>query len=1137
MKKTKFNYGKNKIVASLATTMILASTLVTPISVLADEVINTEATQEGTTESVLSAETAPNMSRANPDVLASNPKVELYSVSGTARVWWSMDKNLINGSPVFSIKTFKNGVSSERMLTMKSLSAMALKTTTSPIYTDYYIESAVTSSSLATGDYYTLDYYYFTTSGGVGAYKTYGRDVIVDKEADLNALNKTILRLFGEDTPNSNSIKLTTDQKAIDDARARVAALPNEDTEYSKVTTHKANFTKNLDLAQKLLDARTEAEQEQINQAAAEKAVNELFVNDEVASGEIKGLTDQNAIDTAKDLVNKVTDSAKKTELEADLKVAQELLNAKNEAIEEAAKEAARQKEAEKAVNELFENDEVASGVIKDLTDQNAIDKAKDLINQVTDATKKAELEADLKIVQDLLNTKNEEAAKEAAKEVARQKEAEKAVNELFKNDNVTSGAIKDVTDQKAINTAKDLVNQVTDSTKKTELEADLKVAQDLLDARNAAAEEAARQKEAEKAINELFKNDNVTSGAIKDATDQKAIDKAKDLVSQVKDQTKKAELEANLKVAQDLLDAKNAATEEAAKEVARQKEAEKAINELFKNDNVTSGAIKDATDQKVIDKAKDLVNQVKDQAKKAELEANLKVAQDLLDAKNAAAEEAVKEAARQTAAEKAVKELFLEDKVTSGAIKELTDQKAIDKAQDLVNKVKDSAKSAELKANLKVAQDLLDAKNAAAEEAAKEAARQTAAEKALKELFLNDKVTSGAIKELTDQKAIDKAQDLVNQVKDLAKKAELETNLKVAQELLNKRLESIITVNDFKLKIDNNITGIIKGASSIRVSVNGTEYIGGTIKGDGNFTFYVRDKVKASTDKVLITAYDKAGVALISKPVNITETAVGKGTVTSNDYKVSADSNLVGSYTGDVKSVRVFVEGTEYKGGTLNSDGTFKFYVRDKIKNINQRVVVKGYDVYGNEIATDTVKLQSLTPGVAKLATAPYILGKDNNITGTYTGDVRKVRVFVDGTEYVGGTVYVDGTFKFYARDKINASVKEVKLVAYDTDGNVTAETIIPVIGAEKPSATMTTNDFTVGVDNFIRGTFTGAVKKMSVIVDGTEYTGGTLAKDGTFSFYSLGKVTSIYQKVTILGFDAQGNQISETLLTVNSK
>ncbi|MBC1936758.1 hypothetical protein HCA69_10300, partial [Listeria grandensis] len=121
----------------------------------------------------------------------------------------------------------------------------------------------------------------------------------------------------------SNAIKPTTDQAAIDAAKALV----------NKVTdpTTKAAIQADIDKAQSLLDAKNAAAAaEKAKQDAARKAADELFNNNTPASNAIKPTTDQAAIDAAKALVNKVTDPTTKAAIQADIDKAQQLLNARN---------------------------------------------------------------------------------------------------------------------------------------------------------------------------------------------------------------------------------------------------------------------------------------------------------------------------------------------------------------------------------------------------------------------------------------------------------------------------------------------------------------------------------------------------------------------------------------------------------------------------------------------------------------------------------------------------------------------------------------------------------------------------------------------------------------------------------------
>ncbi|MBC2366866.1 toxin Cry1Ac domain D-VI-related protein, partial [Listeria booriae] len=167
---------------------------------------------------------------------------------------------------------------------------------------------------------------------------------------------------------------------------------------------------------------------------AAETSVKDLFNNGDV-NGTIKDTTDQAAIDKAQEAINKVTDPAKKADLQKNLDEAQKQLNDRDNAVAEKA----RQEAAETSVNDLFNNGDV-EGTIKDTTDQAAIDKAQEAINKVTDPAKKADLQKNLDEAQKQLNDRDNAAA-----EKARQEAAETSVKDLFNNGDV-NGTIKDTT-------------------------------------------------------------------------------------------------------------------------------------------------------------------------------------------------------------------------------------------------------------------------------------------------------------------------------------------------------------------------------------------------------------------------------------------------------------------------------------------------------------------------------------------------------------------------------------------------------------------------------------------------------------------------------------------------------------------
>ncbi|EUJ23853.1 hypothetical protein PCORN_18951 [Listeria cornellensis FSL F6-0969] len=349
-------------------------------------------------------------------------------------------------------------------------------------------------------------------------------------------------------------------------------------------------------------------------------------------------------------------------------------------------------------MNQLYQGNDPKTDAIKDTTNQLAIDTAQAQVDLILGGTVKDGLQKAVDRAQELLEERNQAAA-------------EKAVNELFTNNQPTTNTIKDTTGQPAIDAAQKLVDAVTDPAAKQALQNNVDKAQDLLDAKTAATQaEQARQAAAEKAVNELFTNNQPTTNTIKDTTGQPAIDAAQKLVDAVTDPAAKQALQNNVDKAQDLLDAKTAATQA---EQARQAAAEKAVNELFTNNQPTTNTIKDTTDQPAIDAAQKLVDKVTDPTAKKALQDNIDKAQTLLDDQSAT------DSPEFIAAQQAIRDLmtplvnFGQKTDAYGAIKLDATQEKIYLAQDKLNLVPDKVvEKAELKAQLDKAQDLLIARN-----------------------------------------------------------------------------------------------------------------------------------------------------------------------------------------------------------------------------------------------------------------------------------------------------------------------------------------------------------------------------------------------------------------------------------------
>ncbi|MBC2169615.1 immunoglobulin-like domain-containing protein [Listeria booriae] len=351
------------------------------------------------------------------------------------------------------------------------------------------------------------------------------------------------------------------------------------------------------------------------------------------------------------------------------------------------------------------------------------------------------------------------------------------------------------------------------------------------------------------------------------------------------------------------------------------------------------------------------------------------------------------------------------------------------------------------------------------------------------------------------------------------------------------------LTTNDFTIGKDKYIVGTFTGdVKNFRVTIGTNVYTGGSIDtAKGTYTFYALDKAtQPGTFK--IEALDKYGHVLDTKTANIvkasSDNTPGTGTVTAAGFVIGQDKNVTGTFTGDVKSIKLVYDGTTYSGGTL-TNGNYTFYALDKITDKTKSARIDGYDAKGNKIATSAVALSDKNDngsgvGVGTVTANDFTLSTDSNITGTYTGDVKSIKVRVGDTTYSGGTL-TSGNYTFYARDKISSTTQVVYVDGYDAKGNKIATTAVTVKanGLPATTGTITPNTFNVPADKYLTASYTGDVKSVVVTINGTKYTGGTVA-DGLVNFYIGSKITSSSDVVTIEAFDAYGRSLQSKAVTV---
>ncbi|MCO5432948.1 BspA family leucine-rich repeat surface protein [Enterococcus faecalis] len=215
------------------------------------------------------------------------------------------------------------------------------------------------------------------------------------------------------------------------------------------------------------------------------------------------------------------------------------------------------------------------------------------------------------------------------------------------------------------------------------------------------------------------------------------------------------------------------------------------------------------------------------------------------------------------------------------------------------------------------------------------------------------------------------------------------------------------------------------------------------------------------------------------------------------DDYHIG-DYNITGRFSAPIVTAQLRINGNiSNKGGTFNqNDGTFYYYAGAGRIQTGQEVVLEGLDKAGNIVETVNIE-----PKVVEgtLSDVQHTVGS-STITGTYTGDMSKARLVVNGNIISAGGTFKEGNFSYYVAPNQVKETDTVHLQGYDKEGNPVGD-LTPVT-LQKQQGQLTEADYKLG-QSTITGTYEGNVKKARLLVDGKQISWGGTFKEGNFSYY----------------------------------
>ncbi|ENZ7248087.1 enhancin family protein, partial [Enterococcus hirae] len=254
-------------------------------------------------------------------------------------------------------------------------------------------------------------------------------------------------------------------------------------------------------------------------------------------------------------------------------------------------------------------------------------------------------------------------------------------------------------------------------------------------------------------------------------------------------------------------------------------------------------------------------------------------------------------------------------------------------------------------------------------------------------------------------------------------------------------------------------------------------------------------------------------------------------GSLTVEDFQLLGSERYIrGTFSGNVDYLRLEVNGVSYAKSTVKGE-SFQYYAVDKIKSPTDQVFLVGYNKDNRQVDRQQV---NILPVQGTLSEVSFTLNSSNRyIEGSYTGNVAHIRLEVNG-ELKAKSGVSGNNFRYYAVDKIKNITDQVSLIAYDQNGNEIDRKEVTIHNALV--GTIQTNSYVLGnSDRYIHGTYTGDVAHIRLEVNG-ELKAKSGVSGNKFRYYAVDKIDNMNDKVSIIAYDAKGNELDKQPVTIET-
>ncbi|MBC2256817.1 immunoglobulin-like domain-containing protein [Listeria booriae] len=310
----------------------------------------------------------------------------------------------------------------------------------------------------------------------------------------------------------------------------------------------------------------------------------------------------------------------------------------------------------------------------------------------------------------------------------------------------------------------------------------------------------------------------------------------------------------------------------------------------------------------------------------------------------------------------------------------------------------------------------------------------------------------------------------------------------------------------------DITVTGTgIKGAV-VTLTIAGHNYTG-LVDANGVYSITIVKQPVGTTITAKQEINTKSSVNATTTVTQGAVTAPTVNTVTTDDTTVTG-TGMKGAV------VKLTIGGTNYTG-IVDNDGKYSIVIPKQAFG----TAIVANQTLNTKTSTNTVV--SVTQGTVAAPTISAVTTDDTTVKGTgITGAV--VTITIGSNTYTGAVT--GGNYSITIPKQAAGTVISAKQTL---NSKASASVTTTVVSTQ---TTLTANDFTIGADSYIRGTYTGSsVAKLAIEVNGVVQQKIT-ATGSPYQYYAKGKVTAGTDQVYVISYNASGVQLKRVKVNVKT-